>query len=113
MILKIGETEINIYEGPPVYWQPGITLEKVEEWTIKAALRFFGGNKTAASKALGISARTIDNKLNTYNDALLATLPAASVVDGSNADNGKTQSAEIRKSGERTPAHGKVQAKTS
>lgn len=50
-----------------VYWSPGVTLEELEKRTILRALRFYNNNKTHTASALGISIRTLQNKLNEYN----------------------------------------------
>lgn len=47
-------------------WQPGMTLEDIEKRTILEALRFYRGNKTQTASALGITAKTLYNKLETY-----------------------------------------------
>lgn len=47
-------------------WVPGYTLDKIEESAIRQALNYYRGNKTQTASALGISIRTIDNKLNRY-----------------------------------------------
>lgn len=47
-------------------WQPGMTLESIEKEAILQAFRFYRGNKTATSNALGIAIRTLDNKLESY-----------------------------------------------
>lgn len=49
-----------------VHWQPGMSLEEVEKDIILAALRFFQNNKTQVAQSLGLSIRTIDNKLEKY-----------------------------------------------
>lgn len=49
-----------------VHWQPGMTIKEVERDIIEKALQFFQGNKTQAAQSLGISVRTIDNKLKQY-----------------------------------------------
>ena len=41
-------------------------LEEIEKGNIIKALSYFEGNKTKASKALGISIKTLYNKLNKY-----------------------------------------------
>ena len=43
-----------------------ITLAELERHHIEYALLTFGGNKTQAAKALGISLKTLYNKLHTY-----------------------------------------------
>lgn len=48
-------------------WQPGITLEQIEKEVILKALRFYNDNRQAAANALGVSVRTIGNKLAKYN----------------------------------------------
>lgn len=49
-----------------INWQPGLTLDEVEKACILQALRWFRGNKTQTAIALGISVKTIDNKLEKY-----------------------------------------------
>jgi DNA-binding NtrC family response regulator len=44
-------------------------LEEIEKQAIRAALRQTGGNRTQAAAALGISIRTLRNKLQEYRDA--------------------------------------------
>jgi len=46
--------------------RPARTLEEVEREQILAALRRHGGNKTETARELGISLRTLYNKLNAY-----------------------------------------------
>ena len=47
-------------------YQPGMTLELIEKEAIMAALKFCDNNKTRAAHALGISIKTLHNKLNSY-----------------------------------------------
>lgn len=49
-----------------VYWQPGMKISDVEKQIIKAALKFYKDNKTTTAAALGISAKTLYNKLDEY-----------------------------------------------
>lgn len=49
-------------------WYPGLTIEEMEREAIIAALRFYQGNRTKASDALGISVRTMTNKIGKYKD---------------------------------------------
>jgi hypothetical protein len=49
-----------------IVWSPGVTLNDIEKAAIIKAFRFFGNNKTATAAALGISIRTLDNKLERY-----------------------------------------------
>lgn len=46
--------------------QDGLTLEQNNKYLILKTLERFGGNKTRAAEALGVSARTIRNKLAEY-----------------------------------------------
>lgn len=48
-------------------------LAEIEREMIEGALSQFGGNKTHAAKALGISVRTIRNKLHSYAQSALKT----------------------------------------
>lgn len=43
-----------------------VTLAELERKHIATALNRFGGNKTQAAKALGVSLKTLYNKLNEY-----------------------------------------------
>ena len=47
-------------------WRPGRTLDEIERNVILEALKHFSGNRTHAAKALGISIRTLRNKLAEY-----------------------------------------------
>lgn len=49
-------------------WSPGVTLEAIEKQVILKAFQFYRGNKTQTSIALGISIRTLDNKLAQYKE---------------------------------------------
>lgn len=49
-----------------VLWSPGMTLDDMERQVIEAAFKFHRQNKTATAAALGISVRTLDNKLEKY-----------------------------------------------
>ena len=46
-----------------------LRLDALEKQAIRAALRQTGGNRTQAAAALGISIRTLRNKLQEYRDA--------------------------------------------
>ncbi len=48
--------------GAPV-WRPGRTLDEIERNVILEALKHYSGNRTHTAKALGISIRTLRNKL--------------------------------------------------
>lgn len=47
-------------------WTPGQTLDDIERSVILAALEYHQGNRTHTAKALGISIRTLRNKLADY-----------------------------------------------
>lgn len=47
-------------------WQPGQTLDDIERSVILNALKYHQGNRTHTAKALGISIRTLRNKLADY-----------------------------------------------
>ena len=49
-------------------WQPGMTLESIEKEAILQAFRYFRGNKTATANALGFAIRTLDAKLEKYQE---------------------------------------------
>jgi hypothetical protein len=57
-------------------WQPGMNLEQVEQAAIEEAFRFYRGNKTQTSIALGISIRTLDTRLEKYAFDRAAALEA-------------------------------------
>lgn len=60
------ESTMSVASATP--WR-GETLESIECAAIQGALRQFRGNRTHAAAALGISVRTIRNKLRTYRTA--------------------------------------------
>lgn len=45
------------------------TLDEIERSVIEYRLQHFGGNKTQAAQSLGISLKTIYNRLNAYRKA--------------------------------------------
>jgi transcriptional regulator with PAS, ATPase and Fis domain len=47
-------------------WEPGRTLDDIEKTVILEALQYHRGNRTHTAKALGISIRTLRNKLADY-----------------------------------------------
>ncbi len=47
-------------------WVPGKTLEDIERYVILEALEYHNGNRTHTAKALGISIRTLRNKIADY-----------------------------------------------
>jgi two-component system response regulator FlrC len=47
-------------------WKPGTTLEDIERDVIIEALTYHHGNRTHTAKALGISIRTLRNKISDY-----------------------------------------------
>lgn len=49
-----------------VTWQPGMTLEETEREIIMNSLKFYLWNKSKAARSLGITTRTIFNKLESY-----------------------------------------------
>lgn len=52
-----------------ILWSPGIKLEEMERRIILTAFRHYRGNKTTTAAALGISVRTIENKLAEYQES--------------------------------------------
>ncbi|MGE0616299.1 MAG: sigma-54 interaction domain-containing protein [Bacteriovoracia bacterium] len=54
-------------EGSESYsWNPGQTLNDIERSVILEALQYHNGNRTHTARALGISIRTLRNKLSDY-----------------------------------------------
>ncbi len=51
-----------------VMWSPGVTLEMIEKQVILIAFRFYRGNKTQTAQSLGIAIRTLEAKLEKYED---------------------------------------------
>lgn len=48
------------------HWVPGITLDSIERSTIMAALKFYRGNVAQTAIALGVTEKTIRNKVEKY-----------------------------------------------
>jgi hypothetical protein len=51
-----------------LYFNASMPLHQVEKWWILRTLREMRGNKTQTAYALGISVRTLDNKLQAYGE---------------------------------------------
>ena len=75
-ILAYGETHINVPTGNRVSEKPhtvtlplGTTLRSVEEVFIRDTLAWQNGNRTRASRILGISVRTLQNRLKDYKQS--------------------------------------------
>lgn len=51
-----------------VNWTPGVKLEDVERDTILQAYRFYREDKTTTANALGISVKTLYNKIEQYSE---------------------------------------------
>ena len=51
-----------------VLWSPGQTLKSVEKEIIETAMRFYGNDKNKVADSLKISVRTVQNKINEYED---------------------------------------------
>lgn len=52
-----------------IVWSPGVTLEHVEQQVIERAYEHFRSNKTQTARALDISVRTLDERLEKYEIA--------------------------------------------
>jgi two-component system, NtrC family, response regulator AtoC len=52
-----------------LYFQVGTSIEEVERRLIMATLEMYGGNKRKAADVLGVSLKTLYNRLNTYREA--------------------------------------------
>lgn len=55
-----------------IIWSPGVPLEYLVKQAILAAMKFYRGNKSAAARSLGISIRTLDTRLEKYEQELMA-----------------------------------------
>ena len=49
-----------------IVFRPGVTLHQAEKEYILSALNHFGGNKTKAAGALGVTIKTLYNKIHSY-----------------------------------------------
>lgn len=57
----------NVQGGPEFSFKIGMSIEEIEKRTIQKTLEYTGGNKTEAARILGISLKTLHNKINFYN----------------------------------------------
>jgi transcriptional regulator with PAS, ATPase and Fis domain len=64
------------YEGP-IMLPPGQPLMKLEEAYIKLTLEHVGGNRKRAAEMLGISLRTLQNRIATLREEARATTPGS------------------------------------
>lgn len=74
----VGGTMVNLSQGAGAHsadweavarWAPGRTLDEIERAVILRALNHNNGNRTHTARELGISIRTLRNKLNIYRKA--------------------------------------------
>lgn len=49
-----------------IFWTPGVKIDEMEKVIIEEAYKFYNGNKTTTANSLGISIRTLENKLEKY-----------------------------------------------
>lgn len=54
-----------------VHWSPGMKLDDLEKRAILSAYSYYRENKTATANSLGISIRTLDNKLEKFEMDLI------------------------------------------
>ncbi len=81
-----------------INWYPGMTLEEVEKQVILKAFRFHNENKTHTAHALGVSVRTIQNKIEQYLGDKNANLQAESRIHVEPADKATEKSSvSVRK----------------
>lgn len=84
-----------------ITWTPGVTLDEIEKQAVKYALHYFGGNKTATARALGIATRTLDYKLERWNGTVKADAHLQDTETGlpmeSSDENSEKQSLPVRK----------------
>jgi transcriptional regulator with PAS, ATPase and Fis domain len=68
---RLGTTTRAVESAPPsgVTITPGMTVDEAERRLILATLEAAGGNKTRAAEMLGISLKTLHNKLNRMKEA--------------------------------------------
>jgi DNA-binding NtrC family response regulator len=59
-----GISAVASSHGPGVGLSPGTTVDEAEQKLIALTLEHTGGNKTRAAEMLGISLKTLHNKLN-------------------------------------------------
>lgn len=76
--IAVGDNMNNAHQGTGAHsldweaeaqWAPGRTLEQIERAVILKSLSFHNGNRTHTARELGISIRTLRNKLNEYRKA--------------------------------------------
>jgi len=67
---RIGDRSAQIPSDTPVVTVPvGTSLDEAERWIVLATLRRCGGNKTRAAAMLGVSLKTLYNRLHAYRAA--------------------------------------------
>jgi len=65
----LGAAPVTLAPAHGVTIAPGMTVDEAEEKLIFATLEAAGGNKTRAAEMLGISLKTLHNKLNRFKEA--------------------------------------------
>lgn len=62
----MSKQEVNKGFEVNLAWQPGLTLADMEKMVIMRAFDYFKSNKTQTAQSLGISIRTLDDRLEKY-----------------------------------------------
>lgn len=63
---SVGRSNQDLISVLEKNWSPGRTLDDIEKRVIIEALKYHQGNRTHTAKALGISIRTLRNKISDY-----------------------------------------------
>lgn len=58
----------DLKQQPIVLFDPTVTLHELEKNYILKALNYYDGNKTQTANALGITIKTLYNKLHEYGE---------------------------------------------
>lgn len=68
--MSVGQARAGNENSRDVIWQrlAGVKLQEIEQYAILATLRKFPGNQTKAAKVLGISDRTLREKIRKYRE---------------------------------------------
>ncbi len=67
-VIQPEHIQFDIHDKDQSYLQAGLTLAEMEKKLILQTLKLTASNKSQAARILGISIRTLRNKLNEYND---------------------------------------------
>jgi|SRR5579859_3344680 len=96
-----------------INWYPGLTVEQCERELIERTLKFYEGNQTHAANSLGITVKTLYNKLKEYRMGEAENGRAGELPKGASETERESKNGVQVAAGSRMESNAKVSEKQS